>query len=676
MPELVDSTQVRAVAVVGRRAALIGVKNTVNVLVKIQTEPCERVTPSLHASCVMDKSGSMSGSKLKFAKRAVRKLVKHLNKPDKLHFVAYDSHSTVVFEDGDLDDKEALTDQIRNINAGSCTNLWAGVESAASCLQPRDGQHEESTVKRIFLFSDGLVNEGRHNHAEILEGVAGLVDRGLTVSTFGIGSDFDELLMTKIAKVGKGDYSFLRDAESIPKLVSKSVHSFLSLVGTEAVLDVHGLNGAVVTKVFGMDGEDNELGAHDGGAVLGDISIGDLHSANTKQILVQLELAPTALGATPDTATDILEFKLSYNAPGAAELSDEADHGHKRLSVLGTAELVFTRERADIGAEDHEVAVALAIQRSSDTDDKVLRMTEKGDTSDAVELKEMSINSLHQLLIELQLEKSRSSNNGVNTTDSTAITMLARVLERARDTLSSLKDSSRDARSMCMEMRCEQRIQRAMSVNGYGSGCDSDDGQWSDDGDEDTTGLHCRTVGSLSRAFSGSLSLSDCSDDSYGPTSPNTNVPMAQPLTLQHSVASLPNGTNVFQVEIPSTEKHAGHTFYNIAITCDRDRNGKGPLGFSLNLRARYSAFRELHELAVAPHTQGLKFPPKLFLHSHANIEARRVQLGTYLAEILSNRQASLPPTARMKLWQFIEAASQPKQAVTFFEGITASKAV
>jgi hypothetical protein len=62
MPELVDSTQVRAVAVVGRRAALIGVKNIVNVLVKIQTEPCERVTPSLQrrAPWVVDKSGSVS----------------------------------------------------------------------------------------------------------------------------------------------------------------------------------------------------------------------------------------------------------------------------------------------------------------------------------------------------------------------------------------------------------------------------------------------------------------------------------------------------------------------------------------------------------------------------------------------------------------------------------------
>jgi hypothetical protein len=61
MPELVDSTQVRAVAVVGRRAALIGVKNIVNVLVKIQTEPCERVTPSLQRRAwVVDKSGSVS----------------------------------------------------------------------------------------------------------------------------------------------------------------------------------------------------------------------------------------------------------------------------------------------------------------------------------------------------------------------------------------------------------------------------------------------------------------------------------------------------------------------------------------------------------------------------------------------------------------------------------------
>ena len=202
------TTGITVDAVPSRSAVLCGVEQTMNVLVRIQTPPTPLAArPSLHVACVLDKSGSMSGQKLTFAKRAVRKLVRHLDPSCKLAFVTYDRSVERVFVDGDLSDegKPELTAQIKAVRPGSTTNLHGGLQEGAACL--RELSHSSNATpaaRRIFLFSDGLVNAGVTQSGAILDAVDGFVREGITVSSFGIGTDFDESLMTRIAEHGRG----------------------------------------------------------------------------------------------------------------------------------------------------------------------------------------------------------------------------------------------------------------------------------------------------------------------------------------------------------------------------------------------------------------------------------------------------------------------------------------
>ena len=113
----------------------------------------------------------------------------------------YDSDVQTVFEDGDLTNKAVLDDYVRAVRPGSTTNLYAGLQRAAELLQVGQDEREDSLafgarpIKRIFLFSDGMVNCGVQAHQEIFRGVARMAAVGITVSTFGIGADFDEPLM-------------------------------------------------------------------------------------------------------------------------------------------------------------------------------------------------------------------------------------------------------------------------------------------------------------------------------------------------------------------------------------------------------------------------------------------------------------------------------------------------
>eukprot|EP00041_Stephanoeca_diplocostata_P023218 m.565929 g.565929 ORF g.565929 m.565929 type:complete len:572 (-) comp22246_c0_seq2:329-2044(-) len=474
-------------AIAGSGTVISGQKSTIQALVTITTPPhlCEdEDRPAMHVACVLDKSGSMSGSRLAYAKRAVRKLVKHLSPgADVLHFIEYDSEASILFENGDLSDegKSELISRIDAIRAGDLTNLCAGLQLGVEALQKSaESARMKPDVKRVFLFSDGMVNRGITNPAEIFSVVDGYVKEGITISTFGIGEDFDEALMTGIARRGKGSYTFLDTAENIPKLVSKSIHSLLALAGSEACLEVQGLNGAVVTKIYGTAGDDmlpdefrsenEDLQTPDGIAqqhapVGCRTMLGDLHMDNIKQVLVELNFTPSS--AVPVPSIPVLQYRLVYkNAIARASAIAHVVAGKTDLTqktLTGTLALAVTLDPTHTSTMNADVAVAHAIHTAATEDHTVLELLEAGKQGDAIEMKKASIDQMALLLRTLALQPEHRDG---------CCRRLARVVDRARDTLESMRLRSANAASM--GVRYEMQVNCALSACGWESGCDSD----------------------------------------------------------------------------------------------------------------------------------------------------------------------------------------------------------
>ena len=80
-------------------------------------------------SCVLDKSGSMSGEKLDLVKRASEFMIAQLGSRDKLGLVEYDSHvnEVIPLSKTSAAFKAESKRMISTIEAGSCTNLSGGL---------------------------------------------------------------------------------------------------------------------------------------------------------------------------------------------------------------------------------------------------------------------------------------------------------------------------------------------------------------------------------------------------------------------------------------------------------------------------------------------------------------------------------------------------------------------
>jgi Mg-chelatase subunit ChlD len=140
------------------------------------TEQDETKRPPINLAIVLDRSGSMDSKyKLKNAKLAIKKVVEALGEEDILHLVLYGSEIEVAFQNANVKEKQALLSRVDQVVTEGMTNMYAGLDKGAQVVKEYS---KKGYTNRIFLFSDGLVNEGitdkrriYHHISEVQHGI-------------------------------------------------------------------------------------------------------------------------------------------------------------------------------------------------------------------------------------------------------------------------------------------------------------------------------------------------------------------------------------------------------------------------------------------------------------------------------------------------------------------------
>lgn len=182
----------------------------------------------LAVSLVIDRSGSMNGGKLDEAKRCALDLLTRLQDDDCVSVVVYDDRADVLLETMSVRiAKTLLPIRLDEIEPRNMTNLHGGWLKGAETLAPRAGR---GMVSRVILLSDGQANRGLLSVESICEQVRELASAGVTTSTVGIGFDFNEELMTAIAKAGQGNSWYGQRAEDLAESFDAELGFLTNLV--------------------------------------------------------------------------------------------------------------------------------------------------------------------------------------------------------------------------------------------------------------------------------------------------------------------------------------------------------------------------------------------------------------------------------------------------------------
>lgn len=226
---------------------------------------------------VLDTSGSMSGDKIEDARRSVLDLIQNMRDDDEIAFVRYSDTSELVQPLARVGDvRTSLTRRIRQLNADGGTNIPAGLQKGLSAL---DGARE-GRVKRIVLVSDGL--DGTRAQAENLARRS--FSSGITVSSLGIGLDFDESYMGSLARNGHGNFAFVNEKESVAAFLKHELDETATTTIENAKVTLALGNAVRFVSATGADATRND----DGSVTL---TIGSMFAGDERRVIVELDVS-------------------------------------------------------------------------------------------------------------------------------------------------------------------------------------------------------------------------------------------------------------------------------------------------------------------------------------------------------------------------------------------------
>ncbi|NQX65432.1 VWA domain-containing protein [Paenibacillus alba] len=172
----------------------------------------KREIPSLGIVLVIDKSGSMSGEKMKLAQEAASRTVDLLREKDTIGVLGFDSSPNWYVEPQKLTDKKGIIQKINAIPADGGTEIYTAVEEAYSKLSKVEAQR-----KHIILLTDGQ-SATNQSYAALTENMQ---KEQITMSTVAIGTDADQSLLSQLAELAKGRYYAAVDQSTIPAIFSR-----------------------------------------------------------------------------------------------------------------------------------------------------------------------------------------------------------------------------------------------------------------------------------------------------------------------------------------------------------------------------------------------------------------------------------------------------------------------
>jgi len=254
-----------------------------------QAPPTNKREP-LNVALVLDRSGSMGGSKIRLAREAVRQALQNLRPEDRFSVVVYDEEITTVVEStpASAEARRNAIKKLGRIDARGSTDLHGGW--LAGCEQLA-GKLATDGVGRCLVLTDGLANVGVTDRDELVSRAgAALRERRVATSTFGVGADFDERLLNGMADAAGGHFYFIEQPAQIPDLLTSELGELLEVVARDACLTLQLPEGVEAAPLGAFKFVKTDAGIR--------VGLGDLVSGQELAVVVALRFPAGQVGDT------------------------------------------------------------------------------------------------------------------------------------------------------------------------------------------------------------------------------------------------------------------------------------------------------------------------------------------------------------------------------------------
>jgi Ca-activated chloride channel family protein len=317
----------------------------------------------LNVAIVLDKSGSMgSHNKIQNARAGAIEIIQRLSSRDVVSVVVYDSVPRVLVPAQQLHNKEKIIALLNDIQAGGNTALYGGVILGADQLNTF---YSEDYLNRIILLSDGLANVGPQSKEEIAHLGTMLSKEGISVSTIGVGLDYNEDLMTALADESGGNSYFAQNSDELPTIFAEEIGEAMTLMAQNIKIYLECFDDIRPVSIIGREGQvtGQEM----------EVRINHLYGKNEKYALFELDIPQNKHGVTQKIARVYVEYVDPY--------TKEYSSQEKIVSVR------FDKRRRKVEKNiNKDVVKAITLTRTSELKEVAIKLADEGEYKEAAKV--------------------------------------------------------------------------------------------------------------------------------------------------------------------------------------------------------------------------------------------------------------------------------------------------
>jgi Ca-activated chloride channel family protein len=320
--------------------------------------------PPLNLSIVIDRSGSMAGDRLEFARNAAIGIIDRLGERDRVALIQYDDSAQVVVSSipTDAGGKDRLRGAIRELQVGGSTNLHEGMTLGRDEVQRTLASGQ---VSRIILLSDGRANAGVVDQTAIADTARAAANTGVRITSVGVGLDYNEDLMEAIAEAGRGNYYYVKNSVDLEKVMAGEMAGIQATVATAVELRLNAAcAGVEITDVHGYEMR------REGGLVI--VPMADLFGGDSRKLLVQVKVPDRQNGRL-----GAIQGQLSFR---------DARSGETRTASIALAVEVTDDHAAANGSIDKDVMAEVLKAQAVVSMRQAAQAYEKGDKEGAISI--------------------------------------------------------------------------------------------------------------------------------------------------------------------------------------------------------------------------------------------------------------------------------------------------
>ncbi|MCK5096493.1 MAG: VWA domain-containing protein, partial [Desulfobacteraceae bacterium] len=219
---------------------------------------------------------------------------------DIFSLVVYDSNVHTIIPAQSVRNINQIISRINRIYAGGSTALFGGVSQGASEIRKYIGSEH---VHRIILVSDGLANVGPASPVELGRLGAALIKENISVTTIGVGYDYNEDLMTRLSQKSDGNSYFVETGSELPQIFAAELGDVLNVVAKKVKVIISMPDGVEPVSIIGREGRIK------GRTV--EFSMNQLYGEQEKYALVKVKIPESNTGTT----MEIAKAKVRYENP-------------------------------------------------------------------------------------------------------------------------------------------------------------------------------------------------------------------------------------------------------------------------------------------------------------------------------------------------------------------------